>query len=112
MARILDKDQTRLAGSARQTALKAQQSGATKGKCRNCGKKGHYVADCWAKGGGKEGQGLKGYRDPKSSNSAKQADDKDADYAFMADDIALVTITASDWLADSGASTHIVQDRC
>jgi hypothetical protein len=23
----------------------------------NCHKKGHYAADCWAKGGGKEGQG-------------------------------------------------------
>ena len=111
MARILDKDQTKQAGSAWQTALKAQQSGAMKGKCQNCSKKGHYVADCWAKGGGKKGQGPKGYRDPKSSDSAKQADDKDADYAFKADDIALVMISASDWLAVSGMSTHIVWDR-
>ena len=27
-----------------------------KGECFNCGKTGHRPADCWAKGGGKEGQ--------------------------------------------------------
>ena len=27
--------------------------------CHNCKKKGHKKADCWAKGGGKEGQGPK-----------------------------------------------------
>ena len=31
-----------------------------KGDCNNCGKQGHKKADCWAKGGGKEGQGPKG----------------------------------------------------
>ena len=28
-------------------------------ECFNCGNKGHYKSDCWAKGGGKEGQGPK-----------------------------------------------------
>ena len=34
-------------------------------ECFNCHKKGHKKADCWAKGGGKEGQGprLKGKKD-------------------------------------------------
>ena len=27
--------------------------------CHNCHKKGHYKHECWAPGGGKEGQGLK-----------------------------------------------------
>ena len=31
-----------------------------KGECYNCGKTGHRAADCWAKGGGKKGQGQKG----------------------------------------------------
>ena len=26
-------------------------------ECHNCHKKGHYKSDCWAPGGGKEGQG-------------------------------------------------------
>ena len=25
--------------------------------CTNCGKRGHSIKDCWAKGGGAEGQG-------------------------------------------------------
>ncbi|KAJ3218664.1 hypothetical protein HDU81_000470, partial [Chytriomyces hyalinus] len=30
-----------------------------KGKCNNCGKKGHKKTNCWSKGGDKEGQGPK-----------------------------------------------------
>jgi hypothetical protein len=34
--------------------------GSNKNKdCYNCKKKGHIAVECWAKGGGKEGQGLK-----------------------------------------------------
>jgi hypothetical protein len=37
------------------------RQGANKDKeCYNCKKKGHISSDCWAKGGGKEGQGPKG----------------------------------------------------
>ncbi|KAF8811780.1 hypothetical protein BYT27DRAFT_7221343 [Phlegmacium glaucopus] len=35
-------------------------------ECFNCHKKGHYAADCWAPGGGKEGQG------PKQKGKSKQ----------------------------------------
>ena len=104
------------ASSARQTALKVQgkqskggQPGATKGNCRNCGKKGHYVADCWAKGGGKEGQMPKWFKAPKEKDSAKQTDERD--FAFMANNMALASISASDWLADSAATTHIARQR-
>jgi len=47
-------------------------------KCYNCKKKGHIKANCWAKGGGKEGQGPK-----QDKNKSK---DKDKDSAAPAED--------------------------
>ena len=39
---------------------KDQKGGSKrKGECHNCGKKGHWMRDCYAEGGGKEGQGPK-----------------------------------------------------
>ena len=53
-------------------------------ECHNCHKKGHMKADCWAKGGGKEGQGPRqrgGASD--SAASASAAKDKDAIEAWV-----------------------------
>ncbi|KAJ7036040.1 hypothetical protein C8F04DRAFT_1096712 [Mycena alexandri] len=40
---------------------RAEQDNGGRGKkrveCYNCHKKGHVAADCWSKGGGKEGKG-------------------------------------------------------
>ena len=110
ITRILDEDWVRRAGSTRQTALRTQScddSGATRGKCQNCGKKGHYVKDCWVQGRGKEGQALAWYEP--NNETAKQADEND--FAFMFNEIALISVSASDWLADSAVSTHIARNR-
>src|ERR1700678_1094444 len=41
-------------------STKGRKGGAKKDvECFNCHKKGHYKANCWAEGGGKEGQGPK-----------------------------------------------------
>ena len=114
IAQVLDEDCTWKVGSAQQTVLKVQQhhkpkkddSGATKGKCWNCGKKGHYIKDCWTKGGGQEGQAPKWF---KPKETAKQAEEKD--FAFMSKEVAYSAISASDWLADSAVTTHIARSR-
>ena len=64
---VINDDCTKSAGSA--LAAHTNQSRKSKGKkkdkaqsdatCGNCGKAGHSEPDCWSKGGGKEGQGLK-----------------------------------------------------
>ena len=41
--------------------------------CHNCHKKGHYKSECWAPGGGKEGQGPK----QKGKGKAKTEEKKD-----------------------------------
>ena len=75
---------------AQQTTLKAHNrrkkpkgaTGATKGKCQNCGKKGHYEKDSWEKGGGNEGQVLAWFKQLMEKDLAKQSED--ADFVFAA----------------------------
>ena len=88
---------------------KGRQQGATKGNCQNCGKKRHYIKDCWAKGGGKEGQAPKWFKQPKETDTAKQSIDNN--FAFVTNEVTCVTISASDWLGDSAAITHIAWDK-
>jgi hypothetical protein len=52
---------------------KGQKGGSSSKKkveCHNCHKKGHYKSECWAPGGGKEGQG------PKQKGKGKAKDEK------------------------------------
>lgn len=62
-------------------------------ECYNCHKKGHKKADCWVKGGGKEGQGprSKKLRDA-GGMSGNYAEDKDG--VWMA-------FTEEDWYGDN-----------
>ena len=90
IARILDEDRAQQAGLTWQTALRTQShddSGAMKGKCHNCRKKGHYIRDCWAPGGGKEGQTPSWYK-PKNE-AAKQADEDE--FVFIVNEISYVS---------------------
>src|SRR5882724_5567290 len=56
-------------------------------ECYNCHKTGHYKHNCWAKGGGKEGQSprsKKWSRGKPKSESASTTDDKAVEGAWMA----------------------------
>ena len=65
-------------------STKKKDKDKCKVECHNCHKKGHMKANCWAKGGGKEGQGPRqrgGVSD--SIASASAAKDKDAIEAWV-----------------------------
>jgi transposase InsO family protein len=81
-------------------------------KCSNCGKMGHVVQDCWAKGGGKEGQGPRNRRKKKNQgDNANKAEDTSAqefDISYMADDFTAPDEKSRDaWWLDSCANQHI-----
>jgi hypothetical protein len=49
-----------------------------KKQCSNCKKCGHVKADCWAKGGGKEGQGPKRNRDKEETTAVAEEKELEA----------------------------------
>jgi transposase InsO family protein len=112
IAVLLEEDRRRKGRSdGTSTALYSkgkEKQGATKDKeCYNCKKKGHFSADCWAKGGGKEGQGPKGRKGGKK-NRANQAEDVNSslnDVCYMASNSR--EISKYDWLLDSATTSHV-----
>jgi len=114
------------------TVADARRRGKKQVECFNCHKKGHVKADCWARGGGKEGQGPRrrggggkdGGAKGNAAAGAKQAEEKSRDieaWAAMigveeeeADEVPQVPVMAADEAAgaemelyDSGASCHM-----
>src|ERR1700761_6180978 len=84
-------------------------------ECFNCKKKGHMKSDCWAKGGGKEGQGPK-KKSQDNAASADQQQQSDAEAGAVIEevldqDVSLATLENKPQregeLYDSGASCHM-----
>ena len=67
------KKDDNVAFSAAEGSSKKKPKGKKKGNCHNCGKPGHYKADCWEEGGGKEGQKPK----RKGKEEKKEGEPKD-----------------------------------
>jgi hypothetical protein len=68
------------------------------GKCHNCDKVGHKKNDCWAKGGGKEGQG------PRRSSHANYGEKNISSYALNVSQ----TKSEKNLILDSGCTDHMV----
>ncbi|KAF8749245.1 Reverse transcriptase (RNA-dependent DNA polymerase) [Rhizoctonia solani] len=100
----------------------------SKSKCNNCGKIGHWAAECRSPGGGayKHGQQNRGNQPNRRFNSLNKPRNNNArthiaiaensktnDYAFstfenLRKDFSKSTCT---WIADSGTTTHIANDQ-
>ena len=96
------------------TALHARHNAKTdkSTECYNCHKKGHVSADCWSKGGGKEGQGPKGRKKEKKggykANHAEEVNTNLNDCAYMVSaPHHSHEFTRHDWLLDSATTSHI-----
>ena len=87
-----------------------QAKGSGKGssgekECYNCHKKGHLKKDCWAKGGGREGQGPKGRKRKEKANQAVEGTDlNELSFASIAN---ATEFSKYDWILDSGSTSHI-----
>ena len=132
---VINDKRTKNAESALAALGKKQRTGkhcSNKGKekstpsatCKNCKNAGHTKADCWVKGGGKEGQGPRGRNSKKGEKKAETAaaaeatGNADEIFAFtcMSDYVEVanaLNIPKSQLGAciDSGASQHYSPDR-
>lgn len=120
IAVLLEEDRRRKGrnGDSAGTALQAKGkdrghhggSGQNKDKeCFNCKKQGHIKADCWAKGGGREGQGPKGRKGTGRNNRANQAQEVNESLNNMAymGRTTKAEISKYDWLLDCGTTAHV-----
>ena len=83
--------------------------------CENCKCPGYCRADCWSKGGGKEGQGPFQKKQEKKKQEAARKLEKSETMKQIIEDLPNVTYLTNstlafgktDWLLDSGSSSHI-----
>ena len=82
-------------------------------ECYNCRKKGHIKADCWAKGGGKEGQGPRRRQGSTQANAAAVSEKpEDESWAIIEvindeDDTMAATTTTTTTRTDDRSHTEL-----
>ena len=76
-------------------------------KCKNCKGSGHNKANCWAKGGGKEGQGPRSWRGKREEKRPEMAEMVDTRHD--ADNLCVFTCT-SDY-ADVTNALNVLKSR-
>ncbi|QRV80823.1 Retrovirus-related Pol polyprotein from transposon TNT 1-94 [Ceratobasidium sp. AG-Ba] len=114
LARLMDEERRKqgaMTGSevVMYSRSSPNRSGSSKpDKCNNCGKKAHFIADCWAKGGGAYKPGVNQRR---RGGRAKGKNDKSNAVVKMACMAYSGSIPAGAWLLDSGSLTHVVSDK-
>src|SRR3984885_491352 len=112
-----EDERRRTKANATESAQRAVgKSSRPKPICTNCKKSGHSKENCYAKGGGKEGQAPWNKK-----KDAKKDDVRPADKANIASELADVAyISASEsnsqsprdiWISDSATSSHICNNR-
>jgi hypothetical protein len=77
------KDDRDIAFSAGERKTGQKKGSKSNIECYNCHKKGHVKADCWSKGGGKEGTGPRQKGKGKGKDSANTAAEKDDGGVWM-----------------------------
>ena len=80
--------------------------------CQNCDRTGHTKADCWAQGGGKEGQyPRQQWRGRGRTETVNRTYNEEPHLGNIAWQTGMLSFDAlfskEDWLADSGTSSHI-----
>ena len=98
------------------------------GTCHNCGTKGHKAADCWKKGGGKEGGGPqqktgKPWEKKQSHNANKKQEGESSTPRYCMTSLRQANLSFADaakrgtankskeWIIDSGATDHLCWSR-
>ena len=77
----------------KQCSNKGKEKSTPSATCKNCKNTGHTKADCWLKGGGKEGQGPRGQNSKKGEKKAETA--AAAEATGNADEIFAFTCTSN-----------------